>query len=193
MGHWEYWEEYIGDIGTAFGTDPQNTLPVPLDLKDRVSAIVNNPAGDCADYIKKLLAQAGTKYGKAFSDNALDLFDRVGQAGFKLKKIKYAGESDFNGNRRVVYINPGSLSGAEDDRHLEHYRNGYAVTALNELMHHARKSGVYTDAQLAAAAFRLLTPDEQLKNPLPRSNGVEANSKYFHPLFNLHCRSVTGE
>jgi hypothetical protein len=117
----------------------------------------------------------------------------VGQAGFKLKKIKYSGLADFIGNRRVVYINPVALSGAEDDRHLEHSRNAYAVIALNELMHHARKSGIYTDAQLAAAAFRLLTPDEQLKKPLPPSNNVEANSKYFHPLFNLHCRSVTGE
>lgn len=172
---------------------PQNTLPLPTDLKDRVSSIVSNPKGDCAEYIKDLLAKVSAKYGKAFSDDASDLFDRVGQAGFKLKKIKYAGLANFEGNRRVVYINPGTLSGGEDERHLEHSRNGYAVTALNELMHHARNSGVYTDAQLAYAAFQLLDPDEQLKRRLPKSNDVIANSKYFHSLFNLHCRSTTGE
>jgi hypothetical protein len=81
----------------------------------------------------------------------------------------------------------------EDDRHLEHYKNGYAVTAVNELLHYARNSGVYTNAQLGYAAFQLLDPDEQLKRRLPKSNDVDANSKYFHSLFNLHCRSTTGE
>jgi len=118
---------------------------------------------------------------------------KVGQAGFQLKKIKYTGEADFVGNRRVVYITPGTLSGGEGDRVLERSRNGYAVTALNELMHHARNSGVYTDRMLAEAAFKLLTPDERLQHPLPKSKDVITNSKYFHPLFNLHCRSVTGE
>ncbi len=183
LGHWEL-------VNLAF---PQNTLPLPSDLRDRVSAIVANPKGDCADYIKKLLDQVSTNYGKAFSTDALDLFDRVGQAGFQLKKIKYTREADFVGNRRVVYITPGTLSGGEGERVLEHSRNGYAVTALNELMHHARNSGVYTDRMLAEAAFKLLTPDERLQHPLPKSKDVITNSKYFHPLFNLHCRSVTGE
>ena len=173
-------------------TKPQTRLPLPSDLRSRVSSIVSNTAGDCEEYIKKLLAQVSTN-GKAFSDDALDLFDRVGQSGFKLKKIKDSGQTNFEGNRRVVYINPGTLSGGEDERHLNHDMNAYAVTALNELMHHARKSGIYTDRMLAEAAFQLLTPEERLNNPLPKSKSENANSEYFHPLFNNHCRSPSGE
>lgn len=60
--------------------------------------------------------------GKPFPIMLLDLFDRVGQAGFKLKKIEFSGEANFDGNRRVVYVYPSSLSGSEDERLLEHYR-----------------------------------------------------------------------
>jgi hypothetical protein len=75
----------------------------------------------------------------------------------------------------------------------EHTTNGYAVTVVNELMHHARQSGVYDDRVLARGAFSLLTPDEQTRNPLPKSGNAETNSKYFHALLKLHCRSATGE
>ena len=93
----------------------------------------------------------------------------------------------------MVYLKPMTLSGSESDRVIEHTKNGYAVTALNELMHHARNSGIYTDRMLAEAAYKLLTPWRQFANPLPEPNDVDANSKYFHPVINQHCRSVTGE
>ncbi|HEV7746048.1 MAG TPA: hypothetical protein VGO56_13695 [Pyrinomonadaceae bacterium] len=71
----------------SVGGAPQNTLPLPSNLRDRVSDVLSNPKTDCADFIKKLLG-AAAKYGKAFSDNALDLFDRVQrEAGFKLKGL----------------------------------------------------------------------------------------------------------
>jgi hypothetical protein len=57
-------------------------------------------------------------------------------------------------------------------------------------------NGVYFgeyELKLAYAAFQLLDSDEQLKRRLPKSNDVDANSKYFHSLFTLHCRSTTGE
>jgi hypothetical protein len=176
------------------GGNPQNTLPLHSDLEDRVNSVVTNPKGDCADYIKKLLAEVASNYGEAFSDDPSKLFNRVqGEGGFHLKKMKYDGEANFNGNSRVVYIKPRTLSGSESDRVIEHTKNGYAVTALNELMHHARNSGVYTDRMLAEAAYNLLTPWGQFGHPLPKSNDVIANSKYFHPFLNLHCRSITGE
>jgi len=67
------------------------------------------------------------------------------------------------------------------------------VTALNELMHHAKKSGVYLDRELAVAIFPLLSSEQQAAHPLPQTSDVDANSAYFHSLFNLHCRSLTGE
>jgi hypothetical protein len=91
----------------------------------------------------------------------------------------------------VVYINP--VSSSNDAREVEHAQNAYALTALNELMHHASKSGFYNDRTLAQAIFTLLTPDQRAAHPLPKSSDVDVNSKYFHSLFKLHCRSVTGE
>jgi hypothetical protein len=71
-------------------------------------------------------------YGKAFSDDPIALYDRVqGEAGFHLKKMKYAGGVDFQGRSRVVYIKPMTLSGNESARVIDLTENGYAVTALN--------------------------------------------------------------
>jgi hypothetical protein len=129
---------------------------------------VNNPSSDCAEFIKRLIAKAEAIDGKAFSEDPLVLFDRIQrQAGFKLKNISYSGEANREGDKRVVYINPVSAPG--DPRVVDHSQNAYAVTALNELMHHASKSGFYSDRTLAQAIFSLLTPREQQANPLPRS------------------------
>lgn len=152
-----------------------------------MAKIVNKK--ECAEYISNLLEAASEKSGPVFSYNALDLFDRVQrEGGFHLKQLEtdWAGASSFVGTKRVIYLKPRSVS--DNPRVDEHTANGYAVTVVNELMHHARKSGVYNDRVLARAAFSLLTADEQAENPLPTSNNEETNSKYFHPLFKLHCR-----
>lgn len=125
----------------------------------------------------------------------MDLFDRVqSEGGFKLRRLEldHAGDATFEANKRVIYLQQRSVSG--DPRVDEHTTNGYAVSVLNELMHHARdRGGVYEDRVLARAAYLLLTPDEQAKNKLPKSRNAETNSKYFHALLNLHCHSATGE
>jgi YD repeat-containing protein len=170
----------------------QNILPVPANLKDRIAAVVNNPKTDCAEFIRKLISEAQRIDGTAFSRDPLDLFKRVqDQAGFELKNIKNSGEANRKGNKRVVYINP--VSESSDPRVNNHSMNAYAVTALNELMHHARKSDFYTDRILAQALFKLLSPAEQQAHSLPQSRNEEVNSLYFHPLFNQHCKSPTGE
>ena len=74
-----------------------------------------------------------------------------------------------------------------------HGEYAYANTVLNELMHQARNSGTFSDRALAIAAFSLLSSDDKLKHPLPTTNDIEVNSRYFHRLFKLHCRSITGE
>jgi YD repeat-containing protein len=171
---------------------PQNKLPLPLNLRDRVSNIINNPKSKCAEFVKNLIIEAAKLDGAAFSHNALDIFNRVeNQAGFQLKNIKDSGEANRKGSKRVVYVKGVSVSG--DERVIDHTLNGYAVTVLNELMHHAKKSGLYNDRTLARAAFALLTPTERKENPLPRSGDISVNSRYFHPLFTKRCPSTTGE
>ena len=169
---------------------PQNSQPLPSDLKDRVSNVVNNPKTDCADFIKKLI---GNLKGKAFSDNPMKLFERVQQEkGFRLGNTgKYAGLSGMPDGKRQVTIRP--VDSTADARLSEHQAYAYAVTALNELMHQAKNSGLYLDRELAVAIFPLLSGELQAAHPLPKTNDVDTNSAYFHSLFNLHCRSITGE
>src|SRR5690242_11166087 len=132
------------------------------------------------------LSQAQATKGKAYSKDPLALFDRVAsQKGFKLKNIQDSGVASIEGNKRVVYIDP--VPDTSDLRLRDHAQNAYAVTALNELMHQASNSGFYNDRVLARAIFRLLTPEEQKANPLPRSGKTETNSAYFHALFTKYC------
>jgi hypothetical protein len=190
---------YVGSFTDEIELSPnqnstklQNILPLPLNLKDRIAAVVNDPNTDCAEFIKKLISEAEKIDGKALSSNPLILFERVqNQAGFELKNMPYGGATDRKGNKRVVYINP--VSKSSDSNVNDHSQNAYAVTALNELMHHARKTDFYLDRTLAQAIFRLLTPTEQQAAPLPKSKNEEVNSEYFHPLFKKHCKSPTGQ
>jgi RHS repeat-associated protein len=166
------------------GLNPQKPQPLPTDLKDKVANIVNNPETDCAEFIKKLI---GTLQDKAFSDDPMKLFERVEkEKSFRLGKTgKYGGLASITGGKRQVTIRP--VSSTTDPRLSEHQANAYAVIALNELMHHAKDSGVYLDRQLARAISRLLLPDQLVAHPLPKTNDVDMNSAYFHSLFNLHC------
>jgi YD repeat-containing protein len=180
-------------LASALPVAQNSTLPIPSDLRDRIDKIVKKTDTDCRDYIKKLLDAVNPK-NDLYSDDPLKLFDRVnGEGGFQLRNIrsKEAGEASFSGGKRVIYIRP--IYSYSDSRLDEHSTNGYSITVLNELMHHARKSGVYEDRPLAEAAFKLLDPQQQAEHPLPQSHDVDINSSYFHSLLNLHCHSLTGE
>jgi len=182
---------YNVNIFGGAGMIGQNTLPLPTDLKAKVTNIINNPKYDCANYIKQLL---GAVKEKVESDDAVKLYERVDrEGGFSLKRLQrdHAGEADFKGNKRIIYVNP--ISTPATAREILHSEYAYANTVLNELMHHARKNGTFSDRALARAAFSLLSADDKLKHPLPTTSDIETNSRYFHPLFNTHCRSVTGE
>src|SRR5882724_7086978 len=68
--------------------NPQNIVPLPSDLRDRVAGKVNNPATDCGEFIKKVLDEAAQikHYKKGFYDDPLAVFDRIQrQGGFQLK------------------------------------------------------------------------------------------------------------
>jgi hypothetical protein len=151
---------------------------------------VNNPETDCAEFIKKLI---GNLKGEAFSNNPIKLYERVEkEKGFSLGNTgKYAGLSGMPNGKRQVTIRP--VASTADPRVTEHQAYAYAITALNELMHHAKNSGMYLDRELAVAIFPLLSGDLQAAHPLPSTSDVDTNSAYFHSLFKLHCRSLTGE
>jgi hypothetical protein len=193
----EQWETTAlprdGTLSSVIGAIPsqwQNAQPLPTDLKTRVANIMNNPKTDCADFIKKLI---GNLRDKAFSSDPMDLFERVE----KEKKFilgntgKYAGLSDMPGGKRQVRIRP--VGSTTDPNLTEHQAYAYAVTALNELMHHAKNSGLYSDRELARAISKIISPPQLAANPLPATSDVYTNSQYFHNLFKLHCRSLTGE
>jgi hypothetical protein len=146
---------------------------------------VNNSETDCAEFIKKLI---GNLKGKAFSDDPMKIFARVeNEKGFRLGNTgKYSGLSGITSGKRQVTIRP--VSSTTDPRLSEHQAYAYAVTALNELMHQAKDSGVYSDRDLAKGISTLLSPDQLAAHPLPKTSDVDTNSAYFHSLFNLHCR-----
>jgi hypothetical protein len=160
--HPELWPAYyIGnfteevELSGLQTTRRHNTLPLPSNLKERIAGVVNNPNGGCADFIKRLISEAEHIDGTAFSNDRMTLFQRVqDQAGFALKYIQYGGTANRKGNKRIVYINPVSRSSAPNIN--EHSLNAYAVTALNELMHHAKESGFYSDRTLAQSTFNCL-------------------------------------
>ncbi len=169
---------------------PHKRQSLPTDLKDKVANIVNNPNTDCAKFLKILLGNANEK---AFSDDPIKLIERVeGEKGFRLGNTgKYWGLAAMTGGKREIILRP--VNATNDPRLAEHQAYAYAMRALNELMHHAKLSGRYDDRDLARAIAKSITPDELAAHPLPRTSDVETNSEYFHSLFNLHCRSLTGE
>src|SRR6185369_15374562 len=97
-------------------------------------------------------------------DDAVKLYERVeSEGGFSLKRLErdHAGESNFKGGKRIIYVNPISIPATA--REILHSEYAYANTVLNELMHHARKNGTFSDRALARAAFSIMSPDEKLK------------------------------
>lgn len=171
---------------------PQNILPIPNDLERRIKDIVTQSTG-CAEFVKSLLENVKKNgNGDPDSTDAVELFKRIER--IETKKTEFQAEANFfDGDKRAIYLKRKYVTGRESDKLLEHERYGYAMAALNDLMHHARESGVYSDRALAQAIFPLLTDEEKIAHPLPTSSDYLVNSKYFHPLFNTRCHSLTGE
>jgi hypothetical protein len=146
------------------GIAPQQPVRLPSNLRDLVAKRVNNPATHCGEFISELIAEAGRINGKAYSTDLMANFDRIQrEAGFKLKEQDDKGTANFEGNKRVVYIKPVSTS--SDPRRIANVQTNYAGTALNEVIHHAKDSGVYGDRTMARAIFNILPPAEQKSNP----------------------------
>jgi RHS repeat-associated protein len=165
-------------------------VPLPLDLKDRVAARVNNPARDCADLVRRIIDEASRlSRVQAYSNNPLTIFDRIqDEGGFHLAVMKDSGQADFTlRGKRVVYINQ-VYESPDNARAINHVQNAYANTALNEIMHHAASGGsVYNDRTLARALFNTMTRVEQAANQLPKNSDKTVNGRYFHNFLTDHC------
>jgi hypothetical protein len=76
---------YTEVLGYELQSPSKVPLALPADLRDRVAKIVNKSDTDCRDYIKKLIARV-SQTNKAYSDNPLDLFDRVQREGDSISR-----------------------------------------------------------------------------------------------------------
>jgi hypothetical protein len=123
---------YTEVLGYELQSPSKVPLALPADLRDRVAKIVNKSDTDCRDYIKKLIARV-SQTNKAYSDNPLDLFDRVQrEGGFHLKNMsaKDAGKAGFTGGKRVVYIRPVFSYG---DTRLDEHSITRTISSTTEL------------------------------------------------------------
>jgi hypothetical protein len=167
-------------------------VALPSDLRKRVAARVTKPG--CADFMRKIIAEAARIDGEAFDykGDLMNLYDRVQKGGgfnFRVQKDKGNAGVDSNG-QPIVYIKPVSTSNspANREKRIDNIQTNYAGTALNEIMHTAKNSGLYFDRTMAIALSRALTLDELKANPLPASSDEDVNSRYWHPLFLNHCQ-----
>lgn len=181
-----------GDTGIITDTPSGgevSPVPLPSDLEDRVANRVNNPATDCAEFIKRLITEvARLQRVDSYSTDPMAIFKRIqDEKGFRLKRMKPSGTANVSGGKRIVYIKevyeePGN------QRKIDHIQNAYANTALNEIVHHAAGGKhFYSDRALARALFNILSKAEQEANPLPTTSGHLENSQYFHSFLTGRC------
>jgi hypothetical protein len=178
----------LGLLSPVTQAGSRKPVPLPSDLEDRVADRVNNPATDCGELMKKIINEAAARKGKAHSNDPLTIFQRVQrEGGFHLRIQKNSGEAPVTmSGKRIVYIK--QVFESDDPRVINHVQNAYANVALNEIMHHAASGGsVYTDRILAQALFKVMTPAEQLANPLPQSSNEKLNGRYFHNFLTARC------
>ena len=135
----------------------QDTLP--KDLKDRVQDIACN----CADFLNRFFDALGPN---VHSRDVGTLYDRVkkielSEAPFKSPGVprEATGLASGSESDREIYIKPAAWS--ESENYQEFRWNAIATNVLNELAHHARDSGTFSDSALDKAAKRLMSPAEQ--------------------------------
>jgi len=132
---------------------------IPADLKARVQDI----GGNCQDLLNKFFAALGSK---VHSSDLGILFDRINS--FELSQKPFdkhdvpshaVGLALGDGNNRQIALKPAAWSAVE---HYQEFRwNAIAKVVVQELLHHSRESGVFSDGDLDKAALRIMNPQEQ--------------------------------
>ena len=143
--------------------DPQDTMP--SDLEGRVKDIGSN----CQEFLNRFFGALGSK---VFSPDLGTLLKRIKTIELSQKPFdKHEGVADADGlapgdgDNRQIYIKPIPSSEFKHDLANEHFQefrwNAIAKAVVQELLHHARKSGHFDDRSLDQAAYRIMSPAEQ--------------------------------
>jgi RHS repeat-associated protein len=174
--------------------DPvQQTAPLPDDLRARLSKLLQQ--GGCGDFVKNLIDEVAKETGTTFaSDSVLDLFDKIsgpGGGGYVLSSgsLKLGGRpaaGTVNGSignigipgapPPTVIIEPHTYY---NPNYLGINQNSCVPTALHETIHLAASQGIYTDLQLADAAFNSLNAAGALsQKEIDAHNNIDRSDQF---------------
>jgi YD repeat-containing protein len=146
-------------------SDPEHQDTLPGDLRARVQDIGRN----CQDLLNRFFGALGSKVNSA---DLGTLYDRIKTIELSQKPFdKHEDVSDADGlalgdgDNRQIYVKPIPSNLFEHFQRNEHYQefrwNAIAKIVVQELLHHARNSGTFSDSSLDTAALKLMNPAEQ--------------------------------
>ena len=142
-------------------TSPFKGSPIPIEEVNQLGKDVTNLLADsiCAKFMTALLKQIGSDTGrKAFSDNAIDIFNEVGkQGGFGRRQGNFTAEGGGTVGNGDAFININrNIDFATADNPFVSAANGRQL--LHELLHVASKtSSSYSHYEMARAAWEVAT------------------------------------
>jgi RHS repeat-associated protein len=186
-----------GATGESGDGDPQDkTAPLPTNLRARLRKLLEKNNNECGNFVHALIAQvAGDTGQNAYSVDALDLFDAINaQGGYVLEQAVVNGQNVAGtvrgalANRispATVVISPQTSAGAPFN--VNAVQNSYTGTALHETIHLANSQGIYSDSQLATAAFNLGGLSDDLKDRYHNIKNEGDASKFWDGVLRQHC------
>lgn len=122
---------------------------------------------NCTDFVTSLINKTAelNPTNPANSSNALDLFNAIknGKGGYVLRETTVDGKpaggttsGSIRNNDATVYLSPAIWPVPVPNANMVSLsQEGYALAGLHETIHLAGRNGIYTDQQLAEAAFAL--------------------------------------
>lgn len=185
------WDNFDVSFGGDFGWLSDGILPqvqdsLPENLKEKVEAL----AGKCKNLLDSILKALGEKKVESFDFGKL--FDRVGGKNISINASKFPKNKDGTENtamgtsekevwsNRRININPAHIPISGREGHI-------VGVVLQELLHHARSSGLFEDEDLDNAALSLMTSKEQAtRKAYMAKKGYKAGS-VGHGFVNGNC------
>lgn len=157
-------------------------------MKDRVQDIACN----CADFLNRFFDALGPN---VHSRDVGTLYDRVkkielSEAPFKSPGVprEATGLASGSESDREIYIKPAAWN--ESENYQEFRWNAIATNVLNELAHHARDSGTFSDSALDKAAKRLMSPAEQIRADAQMKQKGYAAGTIGHRAITANCKAT---
>ncbi|HXU36727.1 MAG TPA: hypothetical protein VN937_10215 [Blastocatellia bacterium] len=207
----EEWEEsygfcYANPGGQSEGSDdgdgPQDKpTPLPTNLRGRLRKLLEKNNNECGNFVHALIDQvAGDTGMNAYSVDPLDLFDAINaQGGYVLEQAVVNGENVSGtvhgglANRlspATVVISPQTSAGSPFNENA--VQNAYTRVALHETIHLANSQGIYSDSQLATAAFNLGGLSDDLKSRYHNIKNESDASGFWDKVLEQHCPQAGG-